>query len=172
MDATWKPSTLHVRMRVVAAAVAIRGLRAALVAIAWVAFGFGALSAFAGVVWVTTSFVDGPRVNRAPICRTGQHHNCLATYDARVESVDTANAVQISYDDGREHTTLRLRGDAHPPVRAFVRAELWGGAIVAISNRQGRRYKDDGAKERYCKKCGTGMGSISKADPKYAKKKS
>ena len=37
--------------------------------------------------------------------------------------------------------------------------------------RIGRRYKDDGAKERYCKKCGIGLGAISKPDPKYARKK-
>jgi large subunit ribosomal protein L24 len=35
--------------------------------------------------------------------------------------------------------------------------------------RIGRRYHDDGAKERYCKKCGSGLGFLSKPDPKYAK---
>jgi large subunit ribosomal protein L24 len=34
--------------------------------------------------------------------------------------------------------------------------------------RVGRRYASDGHKERYCKKCGTGLGALSKARPKYA----
>ncbi len=38
--------------------------------------------------------------------------------------------------------------------------------------RTGRRYTDDGRKERYCKKCGTGLGYLSPARPRYAKKKS
>src|SRR5215469_6915839 len=33
--------------------------------------------------------------------------------------------------------------------------------------RIGRRYAADGRKERYCKKCGSGLGGLSKADPKY-----
>ena len=37
--------------------------------------------------------------------------------------------------------------------------------------RMGRRYGDDGHKERYCKKCGGGLGALSKARPAYAKKK-
>ena len=36
--------------------------------------------------------------------------------------------------------------------------------------RTGRRYTDQGAKERYCKKCGAGLGMLSKPRPKYAKK--
>src|SRR4029077_4732423 len=51
---------------------------------------------------------------------------------------------------------------------------------VAISNvllycatcrrgvRIGRRYTADGRKERYCKKCGTGLGLLSKARAPYA----
>jgi large subunit ribosomal protein L24 len=39
--------------------------------------------------------------------------------------------------------------------------------------RIGRRYKTDGSKERYCKKCGAGLGAMSnKPNPKYATKKS
>lgn len=37
--------------------------------------------------------------------------------------------------------------------------------------RIGARYLDDGAKERYCKKCGAGNGQIAPAKPRYAKKK-
>jgi large subunit ribosomal protein L24 len=38
--------------------------------------------------------------------------------------------------------------------------------------RIGRRYKTDGSKERYCKKCGTGLGALSnKPNPRYAAKK-
>lgn len=36
--------------------------------------------------------------------------------------------------------------------------------------RIGRRYLDDGAKERYCKKCGGGLGTLSKPRAAYAKK--
>ena len=38
--------------------------------------------------------------------------------------------------------------------------------------RVGRRYGDDGHKERYCKKCGTSLGALSKPRPRYAQKKS
>lgn len=36
--------------------------------------------------------------------------------------------------------------------------------------RIGRRYAADGAKERYCKKCGAGLGLLSKAREAYAAK--
>ena len=36
--------------------------------------------------------------------------------------------------------------------------------------RVGKRYAADGHKERYCKKCGTGLGAVSKARPKYVPK--
>jgi large subunit ribosomal protein L24 len=36
--------------------------------------------------------------------------------------------------------------------------------------RIGRRYAADGRKERYCKKCGTGLGFLSKARAAYAQK--
>lgn len=36
--------------------------------------------------------------------------------------------------------------------------------------RIGRRYLNDGAKERYCKACGAGLGVLSKPRAKYAKK--
>ena len=36
--------------------------------------------------------------------------------------------------------------------------------------RTGHRYASDGHKERYCKKCGAGLGVLSKARPKYAAK--
>ena len=36
--------------------------------------------------------------------------------------------------------------------------------------RLGRRYNDAGAKERFCRKCGTGLGALSKPRPGYAKK--
>jgi large subunit ribosomal protein L24 len=36
--------------------------------------------------------------------------------------------------------------------------------------RIGRRYAADGRKERYCKKCGTGLGFLSKARVPYAQK--
>lgn len=38
------------------------------------------------------------------------------------------------------------------------------------ATRSGARYSSDGAKERYCKKCGTGMGQIAPARAAYAKK--
>jgi len=36
--------------------------------------------------------------------------------------------------------------------------------------RIGKRYAADGRKERYCKKCGTGLGFLSKAREAYAAK--
>jgi len=36
--------------------------------------------------------------------------------------------------------------------------------------RVGRRYTDDGRKERYCRKCGNVLGQMSKPRAKYAKK--
>jgi large subunit ribosomal protein L24 len=36
--------------------------------------------------------------------------------------------------------------------------------------RLGARYLADGSKERYCKKCGAGNGTISPAKARYAKK--
>src|SRR6266852_5872578 len=36
--------------------------------------------------------------------------------------------------------------------------------------RIGRRYKNEGAKERYCKKCGNMLGILSKARKTYARK--
>jgi large subunit ribosomal protein L24 len=36
--------------------------------------------------------------------------------------------------------------------------------------RIGRRYADDGRKERYCKKCSAGLGALSKPRAAYAKK--
>jgi large subunit ribosomal protein L24 len=36
--------------------------------------------------------------------------------------------------------------------------------------RIGRRYNDDGRKERYCKKCGNHLGYLSKPRPNYARK--
>jgi len=36
--------------------------------------------------------------------------------------------------------------------------------------RIGRRYAADGHKERYCKKCGTALGALSKPREAYAKK--
>ena len=35
--------------------------------------------------------------------------------------------------------------------------------------RLGYRYTDEGAKERFCKKCGTSAGAVSPAKAKYAK---
>ena len=36
--------------------------------------------------------------------------------------------------------------------------------------RTGARYSEDGSKERYCKKCGAGLGDIAPARSAYAKK--
>ena len=37
--------------------------------------------------------------------------------------------------------------------------------------RVGRRYRDDGSKERYCKSCGNSLGMLSKPRAAYARKK-
>jgi large subunit ribosomal protein L24 len=39
------------------------------------------------------------------------------------------------------------------------------------STRVGVRYRDDGTKERFCKKCGAGNGLVSPPRKKYAKSK-
>lgn len=36
--------------------------------------------------------------------------------------------------------------------------------------RIGRRYTDEGRKERFCKKCGNNLGFLSKPRPRYARK--
>lgn len=38
------------------------------------------------------------------------------------------------------------------------------------ATRLGARYLDNGAKERYCKKCGAGNGQVAPASARYAKK--
>jgi large subunit ribosomal protein L24 len=38
--------------------------------------------------------------------------------------------------------------------------------------RMGRRYTDDGRKERYCKNCGNSLGFLSKSRKAYARKSS
>jgi large subunit ribosomal protein L24 len=38
------------------------------------------------------------------------------------------------------------------------------------ATRLGARYQADGTKERYCKKCGAGNGTIAPAKARYAKK--
>jgi large subunit ribosomal protein L24 len=38
------------------------------------------------------------------------------------------------------------------------------------SAKTGARYLDDGSKERFCKKCGAGIGQIAPPKAKYAKK--
>lgn len=39
----------------------------------------------------------------------------------------------------------------------------------SAASRTGARYLDDGSKERFCKKCGAGVGQISPAKARYAK---
>lgn len=107
----------------------------------------------------------------------------------------------ITGDDaekGRAHRVLRVLEDENKVVVEGVnrvykhlkpnRRNSQGGRLsrempVAASNvllfcptcrrgtRTGKRYGDDGHKERYCKACGTNLGALSKPRPKYAKKK-
>ena len=117
----------------------------ALIPFAWM---IGLFCVIAALALLITGFVNGPRMNRAGICGPSRHHNCLEARDGRVIQVGAGlthrsmNSVTVSYDDGRFETTLGLRGNGHPPKRALVRVELWGGVPVAITDRQGRRYKD------------------------------
>jgi large subunit ribosomal protein L24 len=39
------------------------------------------------------------------------------------------------------------------------------------ASRTGARFRDDGSKERYCKKCGAGTGEVAPARSAHAKKK-
>jgi large subunit ribosomal protein L24 len=100
-------------------------------------------------------------------------------------------------ESGRARKVLRVLPDANKVVVEGVnrvykhlkpnRRNAQGGRLsrempISASNVQlfcpsckhgvriGRRYAADGHKERYCKKCGSGLGGLSKADPKYAKK--
>jgi large subunit ribosomal protein L24 len=105
----------------------------------------------------------------------------------------------IAGDDaapGRTHRVLRVLPDKNKVVVEGVnrvykhvkpnRRNPQGGRLskempIAASNvllycpscrrgvRIGRRYAADGHKERYCKKCSTGLGALSKPNKKYAK---
>ena len=105
----------------------------------------------------------------------------------------------IAGDDaapGRTHRVLRVLPDKNKVVVEGVnrvykhvkpnRRNPQGGRLskempIAVSNvllycpscrhgvRAGRRYGTDGHKERYCKKCGAGLGALSKPNKKYAK---
>ncbi len=44
-------------------------------------------------------------------------------------------------------------------------------SACGMATRTGARYLDDGSKERFCKKCGAGLGQIGQAKARYAKKK-
>src|SRR3954470_24519999 len=106
----------------------------------------------------------------------------------------------IAGDDaapGRTHRVLRVLPDKNKVVVEGVnrvykhvkpsRRNPQGGRLskempVSASNvllwcpvcrrgvRIGRRYTADGSKERYCKKCGGGLGILSKPRAKYARK--
>ena len=108
--------------------------------------------------------------------------------------------VVITGDDaepGRAHRVLRVLRDEGKVVVEGVnrvykhlkpnRRNQQGGRLskempINVSNvmiycpscksgvRMGRRYADDGHKERYCKKCGASLGALSKPRPAYAKK--
>jgi large subunit ribosomal protein L24 len=54
------------------------------------------------------------------------------------------------------------------PIR-FCNVQLVCDACGAAA-RVGVRYLDNGAKERYCKKCGAANGQVSPPNAKYAKK--
>jgi large subunit ribosomal protein L24 len=105
----------------------------------------------------------------------------------------------IAGDDaapGRSHRVLRVLTTKNKVVVEGVnkvykhvkpnRRNPQGGRLskempIAVSNvllfcpscrrgvRIGRRYAADGHKERYCKKCGAGLGALSKPNKKYAK---
>ena len=106
----------------------------------------------------------------------------------------------IAGDDaekGRAHKVLRVLPDAGKVVVEGVnrvykhvkpnRRNPQGGRLskempINVSNvmlyctsckrgvRHGRRYNADGAKERFCKKCGAALGGLSKPRKAYAKK--
>ena len=52
---------------------------------------------------------------------------------------------------------------------AAANVQLWCPACKR-GVRVGKRYTADGRKERFCKKCSTALGALSKARAKYAKK--
>lgn len=106
----------------------------------------------------------------------------------------------IAGDDaekGRAHKVLRVLREVNKVVVEGInrvykhvkpnRRNPQGGRLskempIAVSNvllfcsncrrgvRIGRRYAADGHKERFCKKCGVGLGVIGKPNAKYASK--
>ncbi len=110
---------------------------------------------------------------------------------------DDTVQVLIGEDKGKTGRVLRVLGDRNKVVVEGInrvykhlkpnRDNPQGGRLskempIDVSNvllycatcrrgvRIGRRYTDDGRKERYCKKCGNNLGQIGKAKAKYAKK--
>jgi large subunit ribosomal protein L24 len=107
----------------------------------------------------------------------------------------------IAGDDaekGRAHRVLRVLHEANKVVVEGInrvykhvkpnRRNPQGGRLskempIAVSNvllfcphcrrgrRNGHRYAADGHKERYCKKCGAGLGTLSKPRQKYVPKR-
>lgn len=95
---------------------------------------------------------------------------------ARVLSVDrgAGKAVVEGVNQVYKHVRRSQRNPQGGRLSKEMPIQLSNVAYVCAScdkaSRLGARYLDDGSKERYCKKCGTGQGQISPAKAAYAKK--
>lgn len=93
----------------------------------------------------------------------------------RVKSIDReANRVVV---EGVNLVYKHVRPTQRNPRGGRLSKEMWVDISKVLlvctacqkASRTGARFKDDGSKERFCKKCGAGQGMISPAKAKYAK---
>ena len=114
------------------------------------------------------------------LIRTGDTVEVIAGADrgtqSRVTQVDREKGKALVENVARVYKHVR-RSQKHPqggrlskamPVR--ISNLMFVCQACASPTRLGVRYADDGAKERYCKKCGGGAGEISPPHPAYAAK--
>lgn len=114
------------------------------------------------------------------LIRTGDNVVVIAGADrgtkSRVIAVDRVARKALVENVNRVYKHVR-RSQKHPqggrlskemPVQLSNLAYICESCSRRV--RLGARYKDDGAKERFCKKCGASAGEIAPAKAKYAKK--
>ena len=94
---------------------------------------------------------------------------------ARVVKVDRAKGKLIVEGVNRVYKHMR-RSQRNPQGGRLSKEMPIAASNVMLvcescrkSTRVGVRYRDDGSKERFCKKCGAGNGLVSPPRKKYAK---
>ena len=114
------------------------------------------------------------------LIRSGDTVEVIAGADrgtkSRVIQVDRAKRKALVENVNRVYRHVR-RSQKHPqggrlskemPVQLSNLMDVCDSC--GASTRLGARYTDEGAKERFCKKCGAGAGEISPAHAAHAKK--